>query len=674
VVNSTLDLNGSSNTIGSLSGTGTVLNSVMGTVTLTVGQDNTDTTFSGVLQHGTGGLALTKIGTGTLTLTNTNTYNGGTNLNGGTLAISSDANLGTGPLSFNGGTLEALAAGGGIVSNKAITLNSAGGTFLADAGMASTLSGPIAGTGSWTKTRQGTLILSGANTYSGGTTISAGTLQLGNGGTTGSITGNVLNNGVLAFDRSGTVAFGGVISGTVSVTQIGTGTTILTGSNTYTGGTTISAGTLQAGSATALSQKSEFTVNSILDLHGFSNTIGSLTGTGIVLNDGATAATLTVGNDNSSTTFAGVLQNGTSALQLTKSGTGTLTLPGKNTYTGTTTINAGSLIVDGSIASQQTIVNAGGFLGGHGIIGGNLSNSGTVGPGDSPGTLTVANNYTQNATGTLRIQVGGLAANQHDLLAVNGHVTLGGTLQLVRINGFNLQPGNQISFLTAQNGVSGAFSTVQNDFTTGTLVQGVITTSGNPVVLEGQQGSFTQIPGVTFTGNQSAVGKMLNSAVGDPRAAALIAFLNSQPVGNLPHDYDLIAPTQISSVNATAVSVGKVQATNLGGRMANIRGGSTGFSSAGFGISGGAASFGEGFEGVSGPEGKSGPPALAPTPGNRWGVFLTGLGEFTNVDSTPNAPGYDVNTGGFTLGVDYRLTPNFCAWFERRLRPHQRQC
>src|SRR6202007_2509557 len=93
--------------------------------------------------------------------------------------------------------------------------------------------------------------------------------------------------------------------------------------------------------------------------------------------------------------------------------------------------------------------------------------------------------------------------------------------------------------------------------------------------------------------------------------------------------------------------------------MANIRGGSTGFSSAGFAISGGAASFGEGFEGVSGPEGKSGPPALAPTPGNRWGVFVTGLGEFTNVDSTFNAPGYDVNTGGFTLGVDYRLTPNF---------------
>jgi outer membrane autotransporter barrel domain len=119
------------------------------------------------------------------------------------------------------------------------------------------------------------------------------------------------------------------------------------------------------------------------------------------------------------------------------------------------------------------------FLVGHGTIGGNLSNSGSVGPGDSLGTLTVASDYTQNAAGTLRIQVGGLGANQHDLLAVNGHVTLGGTLQLLRLGGFNLQPGNQIVFLTAQKGISGAFNTIQNDFATGTIVQGVVVTSSD---------------------------------------------------------------------------------------------------------------------------------------------------------------------------------------------------
>lgn len=76
-------------------------------------------------------------------LAGSNSYTGGTNLNAGILAVSSDANLGTGPLSFNGGTLEALAAGGGLTSAKAINLAVGGGTFLADAGTASTLSGAI---------------------------------------------------------------------------------------------------------------------------------------------------------------------------------------------------------------------------------------------------------------------------------------------------------------------------------------------------------------------------------------------------------------------------------------------------------------------------------------------------------------------------------------------------
>jgi autotransporter-associated beta strand protein len=163
--------------IGSIEGSG---NYFLGSKTLTVGGNNLSTTVSGVIQDGgnSGGVggSLTKIGTGTLTLTGTNTYSGGTNLNGGTLAINSDVNLGTGALSFNGGTLEALAAGRGIVSGKAITLNSAGGTFAADAGTVSTLSGVISGTGSWTMTGPGTLVLSGMNTYGGVTTVNAGSL------------------------------------------------------------------------------------------------------------------------------------------------------------------------------------------------------------------------------------------------------------------------------------------------------------------------------------------------------------------------------------------------------------------------------------------------------------------------------------------------------------------
>src|SRR5206468_2182746 len=203
-VNSILDLNGFSSTIGSLSGSGTVTNNSSNPVILTTGGDNTNTTFSGMLTDGSSSLGFIKTGSGTILIT-------------------------------------------------------------------------------------------GNNTYTGGTFIGAGTLQLGNGGTTGSISGNVTDNGTLAFDRSDTLIFTGSITGSGAVSQIGSGTTILAANNNYTGGTTISAGTLQAGSATGFSPNSEFTVNSILDLHGFNNTIGSLTGTGTVLNNGPTASTLIVG-------------------------------------------------------------------------------------------------------------------------------------------------------------------------------------------------------------------------------------------------------------------------------------------------------------------------------------------------------------------------------------------
>jgi outer membrane autotransporter protein len=256
--------------------------------------------------------------------------------------------------------------------------------------------------------------------------------------------------------------------------------------------------------------------------------------------------------------------------------------------------------------------------------------------------------------------VAGLGPSQHGLLAVNGHAAVSGTLQFIRLGGFNLQPGNQITFLTATNGVSGTFGAVQNGLLgTGTIVQVSVTSLPNSVVLEGTQGSFANTPGVAQTPNEAAVAKALDSAAGDPRAAALFAFLNSQPLADLPHDLALIAPTQITSINATALSLGNVQMSNLGQRLADIRRGSTGFSSAGFSINGGTGSLGEGFAGVTGPEGKSGTPVFAPAPDNRWGVFVTGLGEFNNVDSTSNAAGYDVDTGGFTFGVDYRLTPNF---------------
>jgi outer membrane autotransporter protein len=337
-----------------------------------------------------------------------------------------------------------------------------------------------------------------------------------------------------------------------------------------------------------------------------------------------------------------------------------LTLTGINTYTGTTTINAGSLVVDGSIASQQTLVNAGGLLGGHGSLGGSLANSGIVSPGDSPGTLTVNRNYAQNSGGTLRIEVAGLALNQHDLLAVNGHASLTGTLQLIGLGGFTLHVGDRVTFLTADGGVSGSFGTVQNQITTGTLVKAQIVELPDAVELEGLQGSF--VPSACNP-NAVAVARALDTAAIDPRASTLITFLDSQPLNRLCGDFGLISPEEQASIFNIGVSLANVQTANLMRRLDDIRAGSTGFSAAGFTLNGTTPSLNTGFAGVSGPEGKSGPPMMAPTPENRWGVWVTGNGEFTSIDSTENAAGYYLQTGGVSLGVDYRLCSNFAIGF-----------
>jgi hypothetical protein len=157
------------------------------------------------------------------------------------------------------------------------------------------------------------------------------------------------------------------------------------------------------------------------------------------------------------------------------------------------------------------------------------------------------------------------------------------------------------------------------------------------VLLEAVQGSFAEFASIFGgTPNAVAVGKALDSAVGDPRAAELIGVLNNQSLTDLSEDLVLISPEQLTSIFVLGVSLANVQSANLERRMEDIRAGSSGFSSAGFAINGSGPSFWEGFSGVSGPEGKSDPAVFAPVPQNRWGVFATGLGEFTNVDSTFN--------------------------------------
>ncbi|MBW5831841.1 autotransporter-associated beta strand repeat-containing protein, partial [Yersinia kristensenii] len=195
-------------------------------------------TYGGVIS---GSGSLNQAGNDVLTLTGDNTFTGATTISAGTLQIG------------NGGTSGSVV--GDIINNSALSFNRSD---------ALTYGGVISGSGSLVKAGNDVLTLTGNNTFTGDTTISAGTLQIGNGGTTGAIAGNIINNSVLSFNRSGILAYDGVISGSGSLVKTGNSMLILTGDNTFTGDTTISAGTLVVGNNTTGSVAGNIINNSAL--------------------------------------------------------------------------------------------------------------------------------------------------------------------------------------------------------------------------------------------------------------------------------------------------------------------------------------------------------------------------------------------------------------------------
>ncbi len=376
--------------------------------------------------------SLIKIGSGTLMLAGANSYAGGTTINAGTLQIG------------NGGT------SGSITGN--VTDN---GTIVFDRSDAVTFGNVISGTGSLSQIGSGTLILTGANTYAGGTTISAGSLQIGNGGTAGSITGDVTNNGSLAFDRSDAASFGNVISGTGSVSKIGSGTLTLTGANSYTGGTLLGTGTLVLGNASAIG-------SSILAMA--ENTTLGFTSSFTLANAITLSGdpTFNVGS-GLATTLSGGISDGTQSGDLVKTGGGTLILSGVDTYTGSTEVAAGTLEVQGSIVSAVS-VDSGATLTGTGSVGGmTIANGATLTPGGNAiGTLSVNGNVSI-ASGA-SYQLDATDTGSSDLIHATGIVTLGGGSVVALAAGSNWAASTRYTIVTGDGSVSGSFGTASSNF------------------------------------------------------------------------------------------------------------------------------------------------------------------------------------------------------------------
>ena len=385
--NSVVNMNGGTITFGSagalanvslggLAGSGNLnLNDTAGTpaaVNLTIGNSNTsyggntlNPTYSGALSNTNGNASLTKTGSNTQTLAGTNTYTGNTTINAGTLQFGKVASLYNGTeaswtaakvIVNSGGTLALNVGGvgefstanvstiltniGGSVNNNGLRSGSAIGFDTSNAGGSFTITNNIAnssGTGggaiALAKLGTGTLVLSGSNSYSGGTTISAGTLQIGNGSTAGSVSGNILNNSALVFNRSDNTTYSGIISGTGSVTQSGVNTLTLNGTNTYSGGTTISTGTLAlgGGSGTVGNGSVSISNGAALQLNNSADTTlaNAISGAGNIVHTSASVTTLSGSNTN------------TGAVQSTAGGT--LLFSGANALsTGITSLDATS--------------------------------------------------------------------------------------------------------------------------------------------------------------------------------------------------------------------------------------------------------------------------------------------------------------------------------------------
>ncbi len=411
-----LSLGGYRVAIGSLAGGGSAGGNVVlgASGFLTAGSNNSTTTYAGVISGGAP-LALTdssasttnlrtataigsnaisgidKVGTGNWTLSGLNTYQGLTRVTGGTLTAGVGSN----------GALTASALGNAsnvVVWNSAVLnlnnfsteiglLRMETGTSSLTLGTATLtvntfatneegdtrstrFNGKISGTGGNLVVKgSGTLFFisvgNGASAYTGTTTIEKNArVQIGSSSANANEafkgSGEFINNGLITYIETGySRVFANKISGEgkVAINFSGNITATLSGANTYTGGTTVSGATLKAGSSSAFGANAPMTVSAgaTLDLGGNSNSIGSLDGGGIITNTGA-SATLTV-TSSTNTTFSGVIKDGSASnlLSLTKAGAGTLTLSGTNTFTGVTTLTAGTL----SVAT----INAGGVAG-----------------------------------------------------------------------------------------------------------------------------------------------------------------------------------------------------------------------------------------------------------------------------------------------------------------------
>ncbi|MGV1978738.1 autotransporter-associated beta strand repeat-containing protein [Agrobacterium sp. 22-210-1] len=562
--------------IGNGGTTGSIVGDVVDNADL-VFDRSADLAFAGDIS-GSGRFAVN--GGMTLTLTGDNTVIGGTMVLGSTLKIG------------NGGTIGSIS--GNIATDDPDYTGSAGHVVF-DRSNEITYGGAISGAGDLKQAGTGTLIVTGENTFTGGTTVAAGTLRIGNGGESGWIIGNVVDNASLVFDRFDDRTFGGVISGAGHVRKTGSGTLTLTGLNTYAGGTMIDAGTL----------------------------IGSVTsfGSGRITDNAALII-----NQTTDATFANVIDGDGS---LTKTGSGTLELTGNSSsFTGSTDLSQGGLKVNGSLAGSIVTVRNGTVLSGSGTVGGVVALSGsTIAPGNSPGTLTVVGNYSQAVGSTYQAEL-------TPRTSISDKIAVGGTAEIVNGAILNVSKYGSNSpyaldahytVLTATGGVTGTYILTGNTWIS-TFYSMVADYDVSNVYVDAKQ-----------TRAFSSAGKSRNQV-------AVADGLQSLPTGNTLRDTIAMSQTDEEARSAFNQLTGEVHSSIKGAvvedsqfiRSAAIDRLRSAFETVGASANSSAA---YGVDGLS--------------------VWSNGYGSWRQTEGDGNAASMSHNLGGFVAGADAPVFDNW---------------
>ena len=374
---------------------------------------------------------------GSLSLFGSNTL-GAVSVSGGTLTtLNSNALAGSSSVTLGGGTMRLISG-----LSRPIVMNGDGviENLSDDAVRSLTLSEGVGGSGTLT-IRSVIGSTSGSVTFSNKPLNHDGNLTLEN---TGAGTSAAANGFVGLRSAIGANVDNVTVRNTTTGTR-GTQTIGLASLNLYTGTTTIDANALlEITAANIIPDSSATTVNGVLSLRIFSETIGALNGSGTVTKSTG-SRTLTIGSGDGDGSFSGTFNNGTSGtLFVLKTGAGTQTFSSASTHSGGTTVSQGTLRLSNSSGSATGInsvqVFPGATLTGSGSAAGDLNAEGTVNPGTAVGTLSIGGSATFFSGSTLRIAINDSTSPKNDLLAITGSLSATGSTLVFDVTGIPAQP------------------------------------------------------------------------------------------------------------------------------------------------------------------------------------------------------------------------------------------